>query len=157
MALLPWLDSAALFRQLKSPESDVKFEEPTFLKKLFTCRQSVTDMKQKLRLNNVANAGWWRFRLNEPTEEVFEIQPHATDVDWDRDGGVSEGERRLTRATGLFWRPHEDRFQLTLDDINEGDGQTTTMLFAENMNARNWLSRETFDIGFVVGVGLHHL
>ena len=41
---------------------------------------------------------------------------------------------------------------MTLDEISEADGQSQTILFTENTNARNWLSRETFDIGFVVGL-----
>lgn len=156
VALLPHLDSAALHRALMADPLTISKTPPppgnTALIKVLACPQDLLNSRQHVGLSYVANAGWGRFRVNEPTEEVFENQPHSADVDWDGDGTVTEDERGLTRATGLFWRVHEDRFQLMLDDVNEGDGQTTTMLFTENSNARNWLSRETFDIGFVVGL-----
>ncbi len=154
VSLLPHLDSAALHRVLMAdPLAMTKIPPPpgsTSLIKVLACPQDLLNSRQHLGLSYTANAGWGRFRVNEPTEEVFEDPPHSAEVDWDRDGSVTEDERRLTRATGLFWRAHEDRFQLTLDDVAEGDGQATTMLITENTNARNWLSRGTFDIGFVV-------
>lgn len=154
VALLPHLDCAALYRTLKADPAVVEKEwqrtkRPLTIRTL-TCPTDLSNAGQHVGLSYVANAGWGRFLADAKTDAVSEARPHSVDVDWDRDGSVTEDERRLTRATGLLWRAHEDRFQLTLDDVNEGDGQTTTMLFTENSNARNWLSRETFDIGFVI-------
>lgn len=156
VTLLPYLDSAALHRTLMADPLAISRTPPppgaAVLIKVLACPQDLLNSRQHVGLSYVANAGWGHFRINSPTEEVFEIRPHSADVDWDRDGIVNDDERRLTRATGIFWRAHEDRFQLTLDDVNDGDGQAATMLFTENTNARNWLSRETLDIGFVVGL-----
>ena len=40
---------------------------------------------------------------------------------------------------------------MTLDYIEQADGMGQTILFSENLNARNWASRKTMDIAFVVG------
>lgn len=156
VALLPYLDQAALHRALKADSLVVEKEwqkSKTPLRiKVLSCPLDLSNAGEHVGLSYVANAGWGRFLADSKTDAVSESRPHSADVDWDLDGSVSDDERRLTRATGLFWRVHEDHFQLTLNDISEGDGQTTTMMFTENLNARNWLSRETFDIGFVVGL-----
>lgn len=155
-ALLPYLDEAALHRTLKEDPLTIQSEwqksKTPLLIKVLSCPVDASNAGQHLGLSYAANAGWGRFLVAPKTEAVSESRPHSADVDWDRDGNVAEDERRLSRATGLFWRAHEDRFRLTLDDVAEGDGQGSTMLFTENVNARNWLSRETFDIGFVVGL-----
>ena len=153
-ALLPYLDQAALHRALKADpfvleKAGLNSKSPLWLKTL-TCPVDLSKTGEHVGLSYAANAGWGRFLADSKTDAVSESRPHSADVDWNRDGNVTEDERSLTRATGLFWRLHEDGFQLTLDDIGDGDGQSNTMLFTENTNARNWLSRETFDIGVVV-------
>lgn len=152
--LLPYLDQAALYRALHADplvvENEWRWSKAPLLIKVLACPQDMSNTGQHLGLSYAANAGWGRFLADTKTEAVSESRPHSADVDWNRDGDVTEDERSLTRATGLLWRAHEDGFQLTLDDVSKGDGQTNTMLFVENTNARNWLSRETFDIGTVV-------
>ena len=154
VALLPYLDQAALHQALKADpfvveKAGLNSKSPLSLKVL-TCPVDLSKPGEHVGLSYAANAGWGRFLADSKTDAVNESRPHSADVDWDRDGNVTEDERRLTRATGLFWRTHADGFQITLDEVSEGDGQTNTMLFTENTNARNWLSRETFDIGVVV-------
>lgn len=156
VALLPYLDDAALYRTLKADplavEKEFQSSKMPLLRRVLSCPVDISNASQHVGLSYVGNAGWGRFLVESKTDAVSESRPHSADVDWDRDGSVSEDERRLTRATGLFWRGHEDGFQLTLEDVAEGDGQTNTMMFTENTNARNWLSRETFDTSFVVGL-----
>ncbi len=156
VALLPYLDDAALYRTLKADplavEKEFQSSKKPLLRRVLSCPVDMSNARQHVGLSYVGNSGWGRFVVDSKTEAIRDVRLHSADVDWDRDGNVTEDERRLTRATGLFWRVHEDRFQLTLDDISEGDGQTTTTMFTENTNARNWLSRETFDTGFVVGL-----
>ncbi len=153
-ALLPYLDSAALSRSLKQDPMVVekewqKTKQPLLLKVL-TCPVDTSNAGKHLGLSYVANAGWGRFLADPVTDLVRESKRHSADIDWNQDGQITEDERRLARTTGLFWRPHKDGFQLTLDEVSEGDGQSVTMLFMENTNARNWLSREAFDIAAVV-------
>ncbi len=131
-------------------ENEWRRSKTPLLIKVLACPKDVSNTGQHLGLSYVANAGWGRFLADSKTDSVSESRLHSVDVDWGRDGNVTDDERRLTRATGLFWRAHEDHAQLTLEDVAEGDGQSNTMLLAENTNARNWLSRETFDIGVVV-------
>lgn len=156
VVLLPYLDQAALYRALQKDPLLVETESQrlgTPLEihiKVLACPMDLPKTGKHVSLSYSANAGWGRFLADSKTDAISESHPHSADVDWNRDGDVTEDERSLTRATGLLWRAHEDGFQLTLDDVSEGDGQTNTMLFIENTNARNWLSRETFDIGTVV-------
>ena len=156
VALLPYLDDAALYRTLKADplavEKEFQRSKTPLVRRVLSCPVDVSNAGQHVGLSYVANAGWGRFLADSKTEAVRDVRPHSADVDWDRDGNVTEDERQQTRATGLFWRGYEDHFQLTLENIADGDGQTTTMMFTENTNARNWLSRETFDTGFVVGL-----
>ena len=153
VSLLPHLDSAALHRTLMADplavEKDWQKTKSPLLIRVLTCPVDLSNAGWHVGLSYVANAGWGRFAADSRTEAISEVRPHSADIDWDGDGSVTADERRLTRSTGLFWRGHADGFQLTLDDINAGDGQSSTMLFTENTNARNWLSRETFDIGCV--------
>lgn len=158
VALLPYLDSAALSRSLRQDPMSVekerrKTKQPLLLKVL-TCPIDTSNAGKHLGLSYVANAGWGRFLADPMTDSVRESKQHTADIDWNQDDQFTEKERRLARATGLFWRPHDDGFQLTLDEVSEGDGQTLTMLFTENTNARNWLSRETFNIATVVDLAL---
>lgn len=153
--LLPYLDCAALHRAIQTnrhviDEEWTKTKKPLTIK-VFVCPVDPTNVGQHVGLSYVGNAGWGDFRVDQATEAVFEKRLHFAELDWDRDGEVSLDEMRRTRATGLFWRSHADGFQLTLEAVADADGQSATMLFSENSNARNWLSRETFDIGFVVG------
>ena len=118
--------------------------------RVLTCPEDSLNSGRHLGLSYVANAGWGRFFADAKTEAITESHPHSADVDWDNDDRVTDDERSLTRATGVFWRAHVDGFQMTIEEITEADGQSQTILFTENTNARNWSSRETFDIGFVV-------
>ncbi len=39
---------------------------------------------------------------------------------------------------------------MTLDFIAQNDGMGQTLMFVETLNAGNWASRRTMDIGFVI-------
>ncbi|HLQ46858.1 MAG TPA: DUF1559 domain-containing protein, partial [Planctomycetaceae bacterium] len=123
VALLPYLDSSALYRHLMGRPSDFDgSRDPEISRlqlKILTCPQDTSNWHQALGLSYVANAGWGRFLVDEKTEAVTESHPHSADVDWDEDGVVTAKERWLTRATGVFWRAHADGYQMTLDEIAE--------------------------------------
>ncbi len=156
VALLPHLDNATLYRALKEDplvvEKAWRTSKTPLLIKVLACPEDSLNAGHHLGLSYVANAGWGRFLADAKTEAITESRLHSADVDWNSDGNVTDEERSLTRATGMFWRAHADGYQMTIDEITEADGQSQTILFAENTNARNWLSRETFDLGFVVGL-----
>ena len=84
--------------------------------------------------------------------------PHGQgSIDWNGDGEVSDFDRPITNATGVFWpKRNGDTFRSSLDYISAGDGQTNTILFAESINAGKWNSAKTLDIAFVVGVNRIH-
>jgi hypothetical protein len=64
---------------------------------------------------------------------------------------VSEREREINFATGVFWRKSAGEFQMNLDFISKHDGLGQTLMFAESLNAGKWVSRKTMDIAFVIG------
>ena len=83
---------------------------------------------------------------------MSEVGRHSTrNIDWNGDGTVSDLEEATTRATGVFWTT-ESGGSATLATIAAGDGQSQTLLVAENLHAGKWDSLEVMDVAFVVGV-----
>lgn len=119
--------------------------------KVFTCPQDGDSFRAPGGLSYVVNAGFGRFRFDAKAGRVVEGGTHSPSQDWDGDGAVSKDERRLTRATGVLWRPDDELGPLTLNDIGLGDGIGSTLLLAESLHAGPWTSRTTGSLGFVVG------
>ena len=170
--LLPFLDKAALFRQIKSstPQQNLAI---SFRQQLhfFTCPDDQFHDHQPGGLSYVGNGGY-AYRSNGlggttsdagdplwPTnDDGFE---HDTAyVDW-----VSPASPRgaadieMQRSSGVFWRntilTPSGRVTgpiQTIDAITQGDGASNTLLLAENINAGNWSSRETPDITFMLNI-----
>jgi len=101
----------------------------------------------------------------------------AGSYDWDGSGGpITEADTTIMHATGIFFRPSSStatvvpgatagtfdsftdplsqlnsRRGISLDYITAGDGQTNTIMFAENVQARNWDTATSFaEIAFGV-------
>ncbi|WP_298866913.1 DUF1559 domain-containing protein [uncultured Gimesia sp.] len=53
-------------------------------------------------------------------------------------------------ASGVFWRPHSSR--MSLDIISASDGMTQTLMLTENIQAGQWYSTFTGELGFGVDV-----
>lgn len=98
----------------------------------------------------------------------------AGTIDWNGDMAINEEDTTIGHATGIFFRPSSStaavvpnstamdsftdplsqlnsRRGISLDYITAGDGQTNTIMFAENIQARNWDKAEAFsEIAFGV-------
>jgi hypothetical protein len=101
-------------------------------------------------LSYVANAGFGDFRVASDGT-VAEPFQHSIELDLDSDSKVSDQERDINFATGVFWRATSARHRMTFDWIASHDGTTQTIVLTESLNAGRWASRQTMDIAFVVG------
>lgn len=93
----------------------------------------------------------------------------AGTIDWNGDSTIDEQDTTIGHATGIFFRPSSSaatvvpgvaagtfdpftdplsqlnsRRGISLDYITAGDGQTNTIMFAENVQARNWDKANAF-------------
>jgi prepilin-type N-terminal cleavage/methylation domain-containing protein len=91
----------------------------------------------------------------------------AGTIDWNGDSVINEEDTTIGHATGIFFRPSSStlavvpgstaldsftdplsqlnsRRGISLDYITAGDGQTNTIMFAENVQARNWDKANAF-------------
>ncbi|MBT6154748.1 MAG: DUF1559 domain-containing protein [Planctomycetaceae bacterium] len=148
VALLPSLDANAVYRDFTAKSGASK--TPIWIR-AFTCPDDPNNDRQSMGLSYVANAGYGNFRVDSKTGRVTEVGTHTADIDWDGDGNIDDDDRAVSRASGVFWRSHNDGFRMTLDYIEQGDGMGQTIMFSENLNAHNWASRKTMDIAFVMG------
>ncbi len=106
-------------------------------------------------LSYVTNGGYGLFPVDAETHAVREAGTHTAAIDLDGDGEISEREYAVNYATGVIWRPDPrpagEGFRMSLPFIGKHDGLEYTLLLTENLNAGNWLSRETMDLAFVIG------
>jgi hypothetical protein len=149
VSLLVELDQGQLKRAIDGFDADAAtaisgtdFEWPSL--KVLQCPQSSEQFGKKARLSYVANTGYidssvWH-------NSVLSMRHHALAYDWDGEAGITEHDKLLSHSTGVFWRPttpkdhatESDVQGLSLDFIAAGDGQSNTLLFAENLQAGQW-------------------
>lgn len=162
--LLPLLDSAALARQLRDHrESVIVNGTPNLTLRFFTCPDDEYNFRANGGLSYAANAGYLSDEVwGRPTADMAATLDTLHAPGTLRLGGESFEERMaLHSATGVFWRaigavdnstqsaserPRASR--MTGEAIQQGDGLTYTLLFAENIQSRNWASTNVNDIGF---------
>ncbi len=175
--ILPELDNAAVQREILQKDSNVPPLPylPTSLK-AFQCPVDTENFQVDGGLSYVANAGYVSIAANTPGAYTTATQGwgHWTGAnDWDASGGLSANDFTVAHATGVFWRPSgapgvahlgtpgdpaADTFTPSLDYITNGDGQSNTILFAENLQGQNWhtaasLADIAFGAPFVFGSG----
>lgn len=80
---------------------------------------------------------------------------HAYSYDWDdnapgsANGDGNDADAAITRSAGVFFPPTaSDTKSLSLDFVGSGDGLSNTILFAENLQGRNWHTAGLWDISF---------
>jgi prepilin-type processing-associated H-X9-DG protein len=147
-SLLKALDQPAVDRQITSGEWSP--ERPPLLQ-VFTCPQDEDSFQQPGGLSYVTNGGYGFFPFDSKNGVVTERGRHSLDQDWNGDGAVSDKDRQITKATGVFWRPEKSIRKMTLDFIGENDGAGSTLLLTENLHAGPWTSRDARAIAFVIG------
>lgn len=151
--LLSDLDKEPLHRAwVNSQRSGDTFQSP-FLREAH-CPADSDRFRKPGALSYVANSGFGYFSVDSESLAVTATKRHSPiEIDWNRDGSVSNLEQSAGLATGVFW-PHGttgDR-TLTLDYITSGDGQSQTIVYTENKNAGAWTSSHLMDVAFVVGL-----
>ena len=151
--LLPNLDQAAVRRAWDKLARQQRTGVDWQLKVLICPMDSQKFGKNAAELSYVANAGYGLFTDDSRTGAATEVGTHSPgNFDWDGEGSVTSVDERIGRATGVFWRQHSATFRSSLDFIGNGDGQSNTIMLAENLNAGKWNSFELLDIAFVAGI-----
>jgi len=172
--LLPELDNAAALREIETIGAGWL---PVSLR-MFQCPVDTNNFQIEGGMSYVVNGGYMAFSAGSGTATWPGVgwTQWSGAIDWDGDGVISTADATIAHATGVFWRPSgdptvnsalegqtgdtftdavngRDPFVPSLDYIGSGDGQTNTILFAENVQARNWHLAQNFaDCAFGVPV-----
>ncbi|MBS0204034.1 MAG: DUF1559 domain-containing protein [Planctomycetes bacterium] len=174
--ILPALDATALLKNIKNNATIANGTSPnaTFqigpLEQIwvqaYTCPDDQDSHRQPRGLSYVANSGFISSEIWETGETLASGGNIHTPffIDWNTgigrssDGTAAGGtpdpnDLAVEVATGVFWRPTPTNgFQSSLDYISTGDGATTTLMLAENLNAGFWNSALVNQVGFGIEV-----
>ena len=161
--LLPELDNAAVQREIFQADK-ANTAWPVISLKALQCPVDTENFAVEGGLSYVANAGY----INWDTASAATSSWPGTGwnhwsgaVDWDTVGNgtntVTAADFTVSHAAGVFMRPSgpagvnhrgvddvgyaegfTDTFVPSLDYITSGDGQSNTVLFAENLQGQNW-------------------
>ncbi|MBI1311358.1 DUF1559 domain-containing protein [bacterium] len=167
--ILPEMDNAAVQREIfKADSTNPPVSWPAISLKAFQCPVDTENFQVDGGLSYVANAGYvdnafW------PGSGANAWTHWSGAYDWDNSGTVTPGDFTASHAAGVFWRPsgptsvnhlgtsdvtstgYIDEFIPSLDYITSGDGQSNTILFAENVQGQNWhLATNLADIAFAI-------
>ncbi|NQV27581.1 MAG: DUF1559 domain-containing protein [Rhodopirellula sp.] len=130
--LLPELDNGAARREFDSNPTIF----PAISLKMFQCPVDQNNFQIDGGLSYVVNAGYISSTIWPATGWTHT----AGAADWDANGTIGNaGDYPIGHATGVFFAPTgNDTFKPSLDYISSGDGQTNTILLAENSQGQNW-------------------
>ncbi|RMG36861.1 MAG: DUF1559 domain-containing protein, partial [Planctomycetota bacterium] len=143
--LLDYLDAAQVKRAFdQGTYSGAAPAQLPFLK-VFTCPTDANNFRQGGGLSYVANAGY----MNAADWGAANAAHNGTRIDYNGDSSADANDIPVARATGVFWRSSLDGGpKMTLDYVSSGDGLSMTLMFSENVQARNYKSPNTGDIAF---------
>ncbi|MHC4879539.1 MAG: DUF1559 family PulG-like putative transporter [Planctomycetota bacterium] len=175
--LLPELDNAAVQRDIFNADSSATVTFNAISLKALQCPVDTENFQVPGGLSYVANAGYVDVAGTPVALPTSWDDVWAGAIDWDETDNagmtsVTPGDFTVQHATGVFLRPsgdsgtrHQtgndvgvaegviDSFVPSLDYIGNGDGQSNTLLLAENVAAQNWhLATSYMDISFVVPI-----
>ncbi|MCC7422899.1 MAG: DUF1559 domain-containing protein [Planctomycetaceae bacterium] len=161
--LLPLLDSAALARQIRDNRGSVIVSGvPNLSLRVFTCPDDQNNFRTDGGLSYAGNAGyissghWGGTETTTDYHRAGSISPNLTMAA--QSAATAAQLYNVHSATGALWRPHNtadtNALRITGDFIQRGDGLQYTLLFAENIQSRNWASTSTNDIAFGASVTL---
>jgi hypothetical protein len=161
------LDNSSIIREIEQNPAG-KFDISL---KMFQCPVDSNNFQIDGGLSYVANGGYVSDTIW-PSNSVSATtgwEHWAGSLDWDASGAVDTNDLTVAHASGVFWRPSrtalpaipgapgvdlkDDNFRASLDYISAGDGQTNTIMFAENVQAQRWDTATAFsNIAFGVPV-----
>jgi prepilin-type processing-associated H-X9-DG protein len=162
IALLPFLDNSAAIETIEIQETAEKANLALQVvlnqrHDFFICIANGERPETPGLSDYVANCGYGEFAFSGRRILQLGKAPHAADKfdAWDRDplNGVSPLDKKIARATGLFWVPDADGWRRSLDQVVTGDGASQTLMYSEKVNAGP-LSRAgttAARCGFVIG------
>lgn len=134
--ILPELDNGAARREFDANPGGF----PALSLKMFQCPVDQNNFQIDGGLSYVVNAGYVPSTVW-PLNGANSWTHTAGAGDWDTLGGAgTPGDYTVGHAAGVFHAPagQFDRFKPSLDYISSGDGQTQTVIFAENAQGQNW-------------------
>lgn len=148
VALLPKLDNSALWNKFQQDPHQFQKKQVQGSIKVLQCPVDELNFGQPGGLSYVANTGYIRADIYARKAPGWQLAHTLTAVDWDQNGTIDNEDAQTAYATGVFWPPapgapedgklHVLNRPMTFDYIAAHDGQANTILFAENMQARNW-------------------
>ena len=169
--ILPALDATALLKNIKNNATVGSGSTPNIVFQVaisesiwvqaYTCPDDQDSFRQPGGLSYVANSGyisdaiWGTGETGSLVHQPFFIDWNGNGTSSATDPGVAtadQGDLAIAVATGVFWRPASGGFQPSLDYISTGDGATTTLMLAENLNAGTWNSATVGQVGFGIEV-----
>lgn len=118
--------------------------------KVFTCPDDLNNFRTPLGLSYVANCGLnalWGQDAPYAATPVLHTYSDA-DMNFSNTGDIED--QRALRSSGVFWRKSGSLDVVTLDEIGNGDGLSQTILYGENLQAGNFISRDLDYIGFSI-------
>ena len=160
MQLFPYIDQAALVREIEAnpyiegPDGDITATAdnapnwPNMFLEAFLCPEDLTKGEQARALSYAANMGYASVGVWGGTVTTGQT---LSSYDWDEDGTVTDAERALSRdLTGLFAHAGSGGQTISISKIGARDGASSTLIYAENLQANDWASNDWRDIGFAV-------
>jgi len=156
VALLPFLD-AYQFRQRWDLMAYVASGEPSAAQSaakkdldllqttrfpVFVCPDDPYNVEPGA-LSYCVNIGYVTSHYNTAADTFHRVD--SADGGFDSDTSV-DTDVPVKFASGVFWRPHSSR--MSLDYIAAADGLTQTLMMSENMQAGEWHSTSTGELGF---------
>lgn len=152
VALLPLLDEAALFRNIRQ-----NTVVPSTSLRVFTCPDDQNNFRVPYGLSYAGNAGYIAsgYWIGVDTTAAGTGVPD-TGASGHTPGSITFAGAAnpilVHTATGVLWRAGSTPFRVTGDYISQGDGLTHTLLFAENIQSQLFYSRATSNIGFGIPI-----
>lgn len=149
VALLPYMDQAALDRQIRqAPCGTNPYSNPLQQLDGLTCPDDADSADKPGGLSFVVNGGYIASTLwgNDT------VGHNANLIDWDNNATTANWQ--FGYATGVIWRAGGS-FRMSFNYISRnGDGLAQTLLLGENVQAGNWNSATTDDIAFTVPINV---
>jgi prepilin-type N-terminal cleavage/methylation domain-containing protein len=140
--ILPELDNGAARREFDANPGGF----PAMSLKMFQCPVDQNNFQIPGGLSYVVNAGF----VPTAVWPLTGWDHVAGSGDWDASGTNGGAEDyKIGHALGVFHAPPRivDYFKPSLDYISSGDGQTQTVIFAENVQGQNWHLANLANIG----------
>ena len=155
--LLPFMDNMQLYRSIEAGGGQFAIDTdgdtvPDVLNwpnlGAFTCPVDPIDFSQAGGLSYVANCG--HMQTDDWTGASSTVHSRSR-IDWNGDSTITDADRRLTTAAGVFW-PDDGGTRMTLDYIATGDGQSQTIMLSENVQAGKYYHSGTVQVGFGMAI-----